>query len=333
MPGESWDIDLVAGQHDVVGHVTVVKNGSNLEITYYTDGCNIVETHLMVVADPEDFILNNGCNPKVGQFPYGDSEVNATSAGPYEVPIPEGLTGNMVYIGAHAVVQCDCEEDPTTAVLCPDFQPDMMTPHFSTGDDIPGYIITANFVTLGGPFHGWCVDNTRYLSNDDSRNVDFICSYGDVPACTTFIERPQYLDRVNWLINNIESGWGRNTIQAAIWEILNPSGTLIDWQGGSWPHDATLRETIVESAMQNGDGFIPGCGDKVLILVYATGPDGTGGACDPNDRQVVGIEIPVECQTTCGEETAWAFNYPIDGTSQEFPGNNWFRYFGYLVAD
>ena len=160
--------------------------------------------------------------------------------------------------------------------------------------------------------------------------MDFICSYGDVPACTTFIERPQYLDRVNWLINNLDPTWGKKTIQAAIWEILNPSGDLDDWQGGGWVHNATLREQIVASAMSEGEGYVPTCGDKVLILVYGV-YDVNGGPCNPY-RQVVAIEVPVECQTNCDSETAWAFNLPItDGTSAGFPGNNWFRYFGYKV--
>ena len=338
--GEETVIDLVAGQHYIVGSVTVVQDGSNLIITYNTDeGCIIEETHLMVVANPEDFIVNSGCNPKVGQFPDGEEGVNGNSAGPYTVPIPEGVEGGMVYIGAHAVVNCECDgEGSSEATLCPDWGPDNMTPVFHSIDDTPGYVITATFTTLQGTWNGWCVDNTREISSGNARNVDFICSYDGVPTCTTFVEYPDRLDRVNWLINNLNPTWGKKTIQAAIWKIINPSGTQTDWQGstinsGEWPHNPTLRDEIYDLAMTNGAGFVPDCGDKVLILVYATGPDGTREPCDAGlNRQVVAIEKPIECHP-CGEQTAWAFNYPTDETSNEFPGANWFRYFGYLIAE
>ena len=55
--------------------------------------------------------------------------------------------------------------------------------------------------------------------------------------------------------------------------------------------------------MTNGAGFVPDCGDKVLILVYATGPDGTRKPCDAGlNRQVVAIEKPIECPPTCASE-------------------------------
>ena len=118
-------------------------------------------------------------------------------------------------------------------------------------------------------------------------------------------------------------------------------GTETDWQGstinsGEWPHYPVLRDQIVDMAMTNGAGFVPSCGDKVLILVYATGPDGTREPCDPGlNRQVVAIERTIECQTNCDSETVWAIpllnGLPTEDQSNLYPGHIWFRYFGFTL--
>lgn len=333
--GLSTDIDLVAGQNQVVGHVTVVRNGNNLDITYYTTegDWSITETHLMVVAHPQDFIVNNAGNPKVGQFPFGETGLDGNEAGPYSVPIPSGLVDNMVYIGAHAVVKGNCENGTLVESVCGTY-PDQanLTPLWLPNGQ--PYTVKFSFDYTSDIFYGFCLDNTRFLSGNGttSRAVHFICSYDEMPSCSTFIEHPENLDLVNWIINHRQSTWGRNTVQAAIWELLNPSGTLENWQDPEgedyWNHDPLLREQIVLAAQQNGEGYLPGCGDNVLVIVY-----GPGDICSPG-KQVVAMIVPANCvPTTCDSETAWAFNYPIDNTSTSFPGANWFRYFGYNVGN
>ncbi len=329
--GASTDIDLVAGQNMVVGHVTVVQSGDNLEITYYTDGdWSITETHLMVVATPQDFIINNGGNPKVGQFPYGTTGLDGNQAGPYEVPIPSGLTNNMVYIGAHAVVKGNCEGTSTSDFVCGTY-PDQatLTPDWNPENQM--YTVKFKYNFTPDSSYGFCLDNTRSISDLNPRTVHFLCSYDDMPSCTTFIEKPENLDLVNWIINNRQSGWDKKTVQAAIWELINPSGTLDNWYDSTgeryYDHNEILREQIVTMAEQNGEGFVPDCGGSVFVIVY-----GPGDICSPI-RQVLGMIAPVDCvPTNCSSETAWAFNYPVDETSTGFPGANWFRYFGYEVA-
>ncbi len=322
--GASTDVDLVAGQDQVCGHITISSDGSHIFITYYTDSdWTITETHIMVVADPSNFIVTSTGNPKVGQFPYGETGLSTNQTMTYEIPYPSGVVaGDTVFVGAHAVVE-NCELDPNSATLCPTFAPDSMTPHYDPAN--PLYTVQADFDNQG-TYYGFCLDNTRYISSGSKRGVDFLCSYDDMPICGTggLIEVPDNLDLVNWIINARDTTtWSRAVIQAAIWELINPSGTLVDWH----PIEPILREQIVTWAEQYGEGFRPTCGQRVLTIVWGTL---NGDICHPY-HQVVGIETPVECQTNCGSETAWAFNFPIDGTSAEFPGNNWFRYFGYLV--
>lgn len=329
VPGSSTCVELVAGQHEVVGNVCIEPVGSNLKITYSitSSGWSITETHLAVVGNPNQFPRTPNGNPKVGHFPYKGTHNNVSTV---EYLVPINNLPAQVYVGAHAVVE-NCEQSTTTN-LCPVFPENSnMTPTWLPSD-LSDYTVKTTFDF--GTFSGFCVDNSRYIGSGSSRVVNFICSYDEMPVCTPpqfFIEKPENLDLVNWIINNRQSNWDRRTLQAVIWKLINPSGNLtnyLDPQGSNyWTHNATLREEIIALAIANGEGFTPECDQKVLVLVY-----GPGEICNPI-RQVVAFEVSVECVPgECGSETAWGFPYnngPVPNMSAKF-GNQWARYFSYL---
>lgn len=328
VPGQETCVELVAGQHYVVGTVCIKTEGTNLKVKYnITDSdWSITETHLAVVGNPNDFPRTSNGNPKVGNFPYKGTHNNVNEV---EYTIPIGNLPSTVYVAAHAVVK-NCNVTPTVN-LCPEFPANStLTPTWQPSD-APLYTVKGVFDFSTDTFFGFCVDNSRSISNNHARTVNFICSYGELPACTTFIEKPENLDLVNWIINHRESNWDRKTVQAAIWQLINPSGNGTNWQypdsSGYWTHNATLRQEIVNSAIQYGEGYVPGCGEKVLVLVY-----GPGEICNPI-RQVLAFEVPVECVPgECESETAWGFPYnngPVPGQSALF-GSQWARYFSYL---
>ncbi|GIU70312.1 MAG: hypothetical protein KatS3mg002_1548 [Candidatus Woesearchaeota archaeon] len=326
VPGTETCVELVAGQHYVVGTVCIKTEGSNLKVKYnLTDSdWSITETHLAVVGNPNDFPRTSNGNPKVGNFPYKGTHNNVSEV---EYSVPIGNLPPTVYVAVHAVVK-NCEVTPATN-LCPDFPANItMTPTWlPQGMD---YTVKVDFESQ--TYYGFCVDNSRFIGSGGSRTVNFICSYDpNLPACTTFVEKPENLDLVNWIINNRQSNWNRAVVQAAIWQLINPSGNLTGWDTsttttGEWRHDPVLREQIVSLAMQH-DGYVPECGEKVLVLVY-----GPGDICNPI-RQVLAFEVPVECiPGECESETAWGFPYnngPIPGKSALF-GSQWARYFSYL---
>ncbi|WP_290663092.1 hypothetical protein [Ignavibacterium sp.] len=326
-PGAETCVELVAGQHYVVGTVCIKTEGTNLKVKYnITDSdWSITETHLAVVGDPADFPRTSNGNPKVGNFPYKGTHSNV---GEVEYTIPIGNLPSTVYVAAHAVVQ-NCNSVPTTN-LCPDFPSNVsLTPTWLPS----GYDYTVKVEFDSQTYFGFCVDNSRYIGSGGARTVNFICSYDPtIPNCTTFVEKPENLDLVNWIINNRQSNWNRATVQAAIWKLINPSGNLTGWDTsttttGEWRHDPVLREQIIALAYQYGEGFVPGCDQKVLVLVY-----GPGEICNPI-RQVLAFEVPVECVPgDCNSETAWGFPYnngPVPGKSALF-GSQWARYFSYL---
>lgn len=325
VPGEETCVELVAGQYNVVGSVCIKTEGTNLKVKYSITNSDwsITETHLAVVGDPADFPRTSNGNPKVGHFPYKGTHNNV---GEVEYSIPIGNLPSTVYVAAHAVVE-NCNVTPSVN-LCPEFPSDVtITPYWlPSGFD---YTVKIQFDT--STYFGFCVDNSRSISSGRARIVNFICSYDpNIPNCSTFIEKPENLDLVNWIINNRQSNWSRRVVQAAIWQLINPSGNGTNWQYPDsnyyWNHDTTLRQEIVTLAMQH-DGYVPGCGEKVLVLAY-----GPGEICNPI-RQVLAFEVPVECVPgDCQSETAWGFPYnngPIPGKSALF-GSQWARYFSYL---
>lgn len=328
IPGAETCVELVAGQHQVVGNVCIETVGTNLKVTYNitVNGWSITKTHLAVVSNPNNFPRNNNGNPKVGHFPYKGTHNNVNTV---EYIIPINNLHSKVYVGAHAVVE-NFEQTSSTN-LCPVFPEDSdMTPAWLPSDET-NYTVKATFDF--GTYYGFCVDNSRFIGSG-SRIANFLCSYDEMPVCTPpqfFLEKPENLDLVNWIINNRQPNWNRSVMQAAIWKLINPSGTLTGWDtstvtSGEWKHDPVLREEIISLA-QSHDGFTPECGQKVLVLVY-----GPGEICNPT-RQVIAFEVPVECTpVNCGSETAWAFPYnngPVPNKSAKF-GHQWARYFAYL---
>ena len=152
--------------------------------------------------------------------------------------------------------------------------------------------------------------------------------------CTSFVENISNLPLVNWIINHREASWDRNTVQAAIWNLLQPDGGISNWQDPNAPnyfeHNAQLREQIVNAAYANGENYEPSCGDKVLILAY--GPE-----TDPCNlsTNIVGFEYTVDCQAQNVVRNAWAFPFengqPIQDLSKRFSWIGWARYVKYAI--
>jgi len=117
-----WDectVDLIAGQNEVAGMVTVDDDGVNLLITYKTTGdWEMTETHLYVgKTDPKEL------TSAPGQFPYSVEHDPTVTTYTYTIPISEidsyklnkgkkwvadnnpGIgPGDQIYIAAHAEV-------------------------------------------------------------------------------------------------------------------------------------------------------------------------------------------------------------------------------------
>ena len=158
---------------------------------------------------------------------------------------------------------------------------------------------------LNGAYFGWCVDTDLTINqNQNYSNVNFYSDYGLIP--TGFIEHPENLDLVNWILNQgfvgqvSTGGHGTFTygdVQRAIW-------TLIDDQNltnglGSWNQNRV--DQILALATLSGEGFSPTCGQLIGVILAPV--DGAGIAVN----QITLIAVPVGCTATatdaCGSAT------------------------------
>jgi len=328
-PGQNTCIELVAAKNKVIGNVCMdyLPNTRILKVTYnITDpNWNITKTHLAVSFSPWLLPRKITGRPRLNLFPYKGTH-NHVSTVEYNVNVRN--LGPNLYVAAHATVEGnDGSGNPQLNPELP--QTDVMTPEWTPDEDVMIKSVFDNF----GTYLGWSMDNARAVSNGAPRDVKFVSSYSDeLPECQSFLEKSENLDLVNWIINNREQNWDRETVQAAIWSLLQPTGGISNWQDPSLPnyfqHDAQIREQIVTAALANGEDYEPPCGGKFLVLVY-------GSETDPCNliKNIVGIEMPVECQTQSFIRNAWAFPFqngtPVDGLSQRFSFFGWARYILY----
>ncbi|MBC7125052.1 MAG: hypothetical protein H5T24_05440 [Bacteroidales bacterium] len=93
---------LTAGQHIDAGTVTVGNDENYIYVTYSgANGYKISETHLYIGAI-EGMPVNKKGNPKIGQFPYGQSFNNPVDNVTYQFNISD--IDNCFIVAAHAVV-------------------------------------------------------------------------------------------------------------------------------------------------------------------------------------------------------------------------------------
>ncbi|MGD9148558.1 MAG: SdrD B-like domain-containing protein, partial [Anaerolineae bacterium] len=167
---------------------------------------------------------------------------------------------------------------PTVWAVSPDL-PDQVTMGVTwpgTDSGAPSYfdIAVSGGTTLDGTYDGYCLDTDSAFPDSGTANV--FSSYGLLPP--NRIEYPENLDLVNWILNQDfvgqPSGCGGDytygDVQWAIWHLLedNPTpgalGSLGEWS-------ECRADEIVDAAYANGEGFVPGCGDVLGIILIREG--------------------------------------------------------------
>jgi hypothetical protein len=322
MADDPFVTDLTAGGGNIksamdVGDVLVWNDGDYLYVKYVvTDGdwC-LTETHLEVGVDPEDIPQANG-NPPPGQFSYG-GEHDCVMDVTYSIALTWDL-GTEIFIAAHGVVQTGGANGMGGTL--PD-QVTIATTYPGLGFGAPGYfdITVSGGTMLDGTYDGNCVD----LQGGPPSGIAYPY-FSTEPIPDGVVQIPENLDLVNWIINQGFIGksstcggtytWG--DVQWAIWQLVDgrepTPGALLSLRDWS----LCRAQEIVAAALANGEGFVPGCGQVMGIIL----------APELSFTQSALIWIPVPCAE---EETVWGGDY--FGMPLEFPGNNWAIYFAYTV--
>jgi hypothetical protein len=265
-------IDLVAGQHEVIGNVTVEQVGDELIVTYNVTsaGWCLTTTHLYVGSTPAQ-------RHSPGRFPYKHENLDCVTVDTFTI---SDLTSDTVYVAAHADTFFSVNNNIDLNG----------TVQYTLDPSIDSYFDNVLTGTIAGDYLAWCVDVDRGIGVNVKYDGTAYSTLGSFPA--ELVDHPENMDLVNYIINQdyLGQGMSADDIQMAIW-------TLIDDRA---PNPGTANTanvaTIVADALANGEDFVPTCGDVVAIIIEPT-----------IEAQTTIIEYPVPCPEGADrKETAWA---------------------------
>lgn len=175
----------------------------------------------------------------------------------------------------------------------------------------------------GGLYEGWCfakdipIDNRKY-------DAYLYSSYEDIPENILIIANinKDNLDNANYLMNKYNVGdevFASDGTSLGILEMFDIQNAL--WNLVNDKNYTNVRSVfLVNDALENGDGYIPGCNDKIIFIAVPTDED-----MNPEAQLIIGqpiiAEIPVPCEDEGG--TAWGDGY----WGATFPGRQWGTWF------
>lgn len=328
--GEVYETDLVAGKHIVVGKVRVESGPDYLDISYMIEegAWWLSEVHLAVERTYNALPQNRPGNPMIGRFPYKAKFDPVVKSHTFRVP---ASMGGPYFIAAHAVVLGNSnwipviEEFnsllPETATLTVQY-PSAGSPSYFTSTVTNGGI-------LDGTYEGWCIDTDNTINKNTAYTVKVYSSLDTDFESLNLVDFPEKMPYVNYILNQNYVGQQAGTlgiitygdVQRAIWELVDKTPTTSGL--GSWSQARV--NWIKAEALENGELFIPDCGNVVAVVLVPVGLDGMPLKVQITIAQITIINFPVECGPPSYfdmDETAWADGLP-------FRGRNWAMYFTY----
>ncbi len=295
-----------AGQNNTangtdVGTVTATVVGNTLVVEYVVEApWYLVETHLWVGKEIND--IPRQAAP--GRFPFKANLDNESGWTQVVNLASLGINpGDDIYVAAHGVVVNSASGEPDfDALELPEaigytwqFFPDLVDPRSYFELTISGDTWLAD----ADVYEGWCAD-PRFPAGSNPRTGIVYSSY-DALIFDLF-DSPENFPMVNWIINydfvgKASEAGGDFTfgdVQRAIWTLLWENPDLNPPGGVGSSTEARVAE-ILEMAMDNGEGFVPGCGDYLVLVIDQ----------DQDNRQNMLFKYPVPC-IGGGDETIWA---------------------------
>lgn len=324
-------VPLIAAQHYDLGQVTVDADTTNVTVGYRVTepGFCLTETHLYV--DPA---FPTKTAP--GQFAWGDDMLGCVTEWGQDISWNDlGGAIDAVWVAAHAVV-CGAGADfdefalGLTNEMGATSAGRVSTSLVRTGESYWQVTFNDGAELAGETYPGWCVDTSRTIGGTHPMLLipSFIeDGYGGVmlnPELAIWIDTPENMDLVNWVINQGYVGtespgeYGVYTfgdVQRAIWALIddNPNSTA---GLGGWNADRVNE--ILDAAWAFGEGFVPTCGHVVAVVMVDD-----SGTYQTTIFQVTFFELGLPCVPTSNCETAWGEGEQIR------PNKNWAMTFNY----
>lgn len=338
----SETVYLVAGQHDVIGTVTVEDDGATLTVTYLvTDpDWSLGETHLYVGTTAPS-------RQSPGRFPYQHSDLGGATSDSYVIDLSDFGECPALWVAAHAATDHFVGYAPPDHAAFNASLPAGNVPlsvgYPGAGGAVSSYFDTSLWfddATCAGPadgvFDGGCIDTDRTISPGACYSADLVSSIDPAFATTTYNGAPIFdhaaaydnLDLVNWVLNQEWPGQtctadGRaftfGDVQRAIWTLVEDNVSSAGL--GTWSQ--ACADEILADAAANGEDFAPDCFD--LVMVAAVPLNATGDI----SAQIVYGSFTLDCEALFEDETAWGL--PDDGGIAF--GQGWGEYFSYATCE
>nr|WP_299381658.1 hypothetical protein [Allomuricauda sp.] len=150
--------------------------------------------------------------------------------------------------------------------------------------------LTISDTELAGDYGAWCVDVDLSLGPNQCFEADVYSSYETLPDGK--FEHPENFDLVNWVLNQnfigTESQSGGpytfGDVQWAVWELIDDRNCQsCAYLGDDWSR--AKGQEIVDMAMAQGEGFEPGDGDALAVVLIPK-----------NNLQSVFIPYQLKCE-------------------------------------
>jgi hypothetical protein len=212
------------------------------------------------------------------------------------------LTGYDIPPGACLTFQAYVEvEDPLSqddlsgeSLDLPESVPMTVSPNGSSG-----YLTThiGGDSDLAGDYDAWCVDIGTYIYYNTQYNAQVYSSFDDVVDLGAYVDFPENFDKVNWIINqgfvgqeSTSGGYFTSCdVQRAIWTLIDS-----DLQPNCGTYSQDRINEILAGANADGDGFLPGCGQLVAVVLVPFTQSGTPAQIIVAQTLIVGEAAPCE---------------------------------------
>jgi|TARA_R110000764_G_scaffold240105_1_gene343065 hypothetical protein len=162
--------------------------------------------------------------------------------------------------------------------------------------------LAINDTELAGNYDAWCMDFDTSLNESQCFEGNVYSSYDVLPE--SGIEQPENFDMINWILNQnfvgqestVGGTYTYGDVQYAMWVLIDALTINCATCSNLDPWDIARAQEIIDQAMANGDGYEPGIGDQLGVVLIPT---------DSSVQSVI-ISIPMECEPEPSCETAFA---------------------------
>lgn len=314
---------LFAGQHTLVGDVTVTHDAVNLYVTYSITQPNwlLKEVQLHVAGNPMGIPQKNG-NPTPGKFAYKAVFNPLVSTANFVVP--RQTAWSNVAIAAHAVVWNVFTLTETSMVGDWVYGPTLIDPH-------NGYLNPA------GPFNPvlWGSVSNATMAINDIADLDRVWNVQHrrlppfYPVGRPLVDIPYMGGWIDWIATNPDAEfWNNNTWRYFVKPYTVPGTPLgarlhINADNIYWAYSNKVELGWDANFLHPGIDtytFMPNPGANTLdVIVRNIWQPG------PQVNNPTGLTYLLEVDYSMGDETAW-------GGGEAFSGANWATYFTYMLT-